>query len=339
MCIKEKLINDQMSINQSFKGPIEDAVKSIYNQLINHKLFKTLGVADEWKTHKLYFHETHNVHPFIIPGLSPFKAIHMCALRAFHFGAPVNTQGQPGSEKGMGCFYTFYKNSHGFWFHNIERRIAEDLSPRSSSMNKSYTYDSDLASEPHYSKKFYYNIKYMSPLIIGNTLDNIHDGQYASTTRTIDYNRKTFSDTNFNMKEQRNNFALMGKEPPYTTKFFDLFSAEPAEHLIVMDTINDKSPWFHHIQGRRKAYRKMLHNYLFEITINGNTRLQAGHTIDLNLKETGAFREKPLGSMYSGTWFVTSVSHVCDRGIHNTRATIVKDGLDFIHEPGTGFGG
>ena len=35
--------------------------------------------------------------------------------------------------------------------------------------------------------------------------------------------------------------------------------------------------------------------------------------------------------MYSGKWFVTNCSHICDNGVFNTRLTVVKDGLDFKH--------
>lgn len=333
---KEKLINDQLTINQSFNGPIEQAVQSIYDQYMNSFLHKQLNVLDDWKTPPINIHETEGVHPFIIPGLTPFRAIDFCSLRAFH---------SDGRDEGYGhgCFYTFYKTDYSFNFHNIEKRIGEDIAPNSSIKNI-YTYDSDLAAEPHYSKKFYYNIKSMSPLMISNTLDNIHSGQYSSTVRMIDFNRKSFKDTHFNLKEKRDLFTVMGKEHPYTTKFFNLFSSDPTEMMVAMDNINDRSPWFQHIKGRRKAYRQMLYNYMFQIVINGNTNVQPGSVIKLELKEAGAKREKPLGSIYSGKWFVTDVNHICDRGIHNTSLTIVKDGLDFVHdkinvEEGQDFGG
>ena len=110
-----------------------------------------------------------------------------------------------------------------------------------------------------------------------------------------------------------------------------MFASDPLETTIVQDTFRPLE-FFSQIQTRRVAYRQMLNNYMFDIVVNGDTRLQVGETIKLELKEASAKSEKPMGSMYSGRWFIVNLVHICDKGLHTTKLTIIKDGLHFKHE-------
>jgi len=82
---------------------------------------------------------------------------------------------------------------------------------------------------------------------------------------------------------------------------------------------------------KKRAYMQMLNHYMFELVIHGDSSMVPGTVIRIKLKEAGASNQKQSGSMYSGKWFVTNCSHICDNGVFNTRLTVVKDGLDFKH--------
>ena len=76
---------------------------------------------------------------------------------------------------------------------------------------------------------------------------------------------------------------------------------------------------------------QMLGHYSMSVTIHGDSSIAAGSVIRINLKESGGPERKSSGSMYSGNWFVTKVDHIYDQEVFNTRLTVVKDGLDFLH--------
>jgi hypothetical protein len=316
---KEKLINDMMTVNQSFTGSTSDVAKTIFNNKIidspKYKQMKTANAGGEilWKQKDIVVDTSVGTQKFIIPGLTPFKALHFLAVRSF------------GGSKFPSSFYTFYEAEDAFHFGNIENwenRIS----------NKEYTYDSELGALPKNHKDYYSNIKYISPLVIKNTMAGIQNGEFANKVTSIDFNRKSFFVTNFNMGEDRNKFKLLGPEFNMSSNFFDTFGNDPVESTIAIDSTKSKfNENFGSIVGKRMAYQQMLGHYSLQIVINGDSSMTVGEVIKLDLKESGAQENKQRGSMYSGSWLITKCDHIADNGLFNTKLTIVKDGLKFTH--------
>ena len=316
---KEKLINDQMTVNQSFAGGTSDMAKNIFNNfIIGSEKYKQLKTANKdgeqiWKEKPIIVDETIGTQKLIIPGLTPFAAMHFLAVRSF------------GGSEFPSSFYTFYEGEDAFHFKNIENwsdDIAEDP----------YTFDDSVSTLPQSHKDFYKNIKYMTPMSMKNTMKGIQKGEFAQKVQAIDFNRKSFTTTNFDMMKERENFNTLGEHFQMSSAFFDMFGAEPVETSIVVDStkgvFNENIPA---IQSRRKSYMQLLSHYSMEITIHGDSSIIAGTVIQINLPESGAPERKISGSMYSGNWYITRVEHVFDKMVFNTKLTVVKDGLDFKH--------
>jgi hypothetical protein len=315
---KDKLINDQMTVNQTFSGSTSDIAKNIFNNYIlgseKYKQMKASGTL--WKEKPIEIDESIGTQNLIIPGITPFAALHFLAVRSF------------GGSKYPSSFYTFYESTTAFHFKNIEK-WEDDVRVQG------YTYDSELGALPHHHKDFYYNIKYMSPLVMKNTMEGIHEGEYAAKTTAIDFNKKSFYVNEFNLKKERESFNILGKEFNMSSSFFDMYGNDPVEEMVVVDSTKGVfNENFASIVGRRNAYMQMLGHYNLNIVINGDSSMTAGSVIKIKLKESGAPEKKTKGSMYSGNWYVTEVAHICDNGVFNTKLTISKDGLDFTHGEG-----
>ena len=317
---KEKLINDQMTVNQSFTGTTSDIAESIFNnKIINSPTYKDMKTANSsgkniWKQKDIVVDESFGTQKFTIPGLTPFKALHFLAVRSF------------GGSEFPSSFYSFYEAEDAFHFSNIENWGSRDI-------DKEYTYDSDLAVLPKNHKDFYTNIKHMSPLVITNTMTGIQNGEFANKVTSIDFNKKSFFVTKFDMNKDRGSFKTLGPEKNMSTAFFDMFGADPVESVIAIDsTRGNFNESFGAIVGRRMGYQQMLGHYSLNIVINGDSSMTVGSVIKLNLKESGAPEKKQKGSMYSGSWLITKCVHNADKGLFNTTLTIVKDGLKFKHE-------
>ena len=316
---KEKLINDQMTVNQSFSGSTSDIAKNIFNNFIigseKYKQLKTVNKNNMliWKEKPIIVDEAIGTQKLTIPGLTPFEAMHFLAVRSF------------GGSEFPSSFYTFYEGEDAFHFKNIENwSVSDDIKP--------YTYDDSVGTLPQSHKDFYKNIKFMSPMSMNNTMTGIQDGEFAHKVQAIDFTKKSFTTTNFNMMKERENFNTLGKHFQMSSAFFDMFGAEPIETTIVIDStkgmFNENLPA---IVSRRRSYMRLLNHYSMEISIHGDSSIVAGSVIQINLPEAGAAHNKLAGSMYSGNWYITRVEHIFDKMVFNTKLTVVKDGLDFKH--------
>ena len=311
---KEKLINDQMTVNQSFEGTTSDVAKNIFNNfIIGSEKFKQMKAAEGWKEKPIVVDESIGIQKFTIPGLTPFAALHFLAIRSF------------GGSLYPSSFFTFFEAEDAFYFKNVENW-------NDSIRFQEYTYDSELGTLPAHHKEFYNNIRFISPLTMRNTMDGIHGGEFASKVTAIDFNKKSFDINEFNLMKERDDFNVLSNQFHMSSAFFDMFGSDAPESTIVVDstkgTFNENMP---SILGRRKAYKQMLGHYTLGIVIHGDTSMVAGTVINIQLKEAGAPEKKQRGSMYSGNWYVTKVEHIVDNNVHNTRLTVVKDGLEFTH--------
>ena len=321
---KEKLINDQVTVNQSFSGSTSEIATKIFNNHLLGEKYKLMKAANGgtdrktiWKDKKLFVDESEGVNKFIIPGLTPFATMHLLARRSF------------GGSKYPGSLFSFYEASDGFHFKNIENWEEPPAD------QDDYTFDSDIRDLKAYDRNFFYNIRSMSPLVIKNTLSGIDNGEFATKIQTIDFHKKSFTNDEFNMLKEREKFNRLGEHFQMSSAFFKMFGKEPVESTIIVDSTTN-SDHIPQIVARRSSYSQLLGHYSFSISVNGDSSLSVGKVIKLKLKEPGAPEKKPKGSMYSGNWLITECEHVCDRGLFVTRLTIVKDGLDFTHKESVG---
>ena len=115
----------------------------------------------------------------------------------------------------------------------------------------------------------------------------------------------------------------------HSNKFFDTIAKDTFyEHLVTKDSTSKESN-IERIAGTREAYRDLLNSYQVTIMVYGDTELNVGDVIELDLTEAGSSGDRNL-SLYSGSWLVQSLNHVCDNEKFNTTLNLSKGGLNHV---------
>ena len=309
---KEKTINDTVTVNKAYLSTISDSVENIFNRNIlsnpTYKLFKT-EKNKVWVDRNITVHPTVGIEDFIIPGLQPFDAIEWLAKRSF------------GGSEFPGSYYVFFENSKGYHFANIEQLIKDGKES-----GPSFIYDPLAASDPAYSKKFFRSIQSLSGMSTPSASQRINDGTFRNSVRTLDLTHQRIVDMHFGMKYSFDKFEHTGAVFNNSSAFYDLLVGEPFEYLMTKDASKPNEN-FENIVGRRHAYINLLTSFQFMAQVYGDTDLNAGQVVHLDLPETGTDKDKQ-SSMYNGFYFVTSLQHVMDREKHNTVLMLAKDSLE-----------
>jgi len=311
---KEKLINDISSVNRHFHGHLDEIATNIYKtDIVKHDEFINMG----WSERDFKADLVDGIQSFIIPGLSPFAAMHFLTLRAF-------------STDFTGSMYAFFENNKGYNFVNLETTIKDSIESNEEDI-PTYTHDSQHNDE-RYSKKYFRNIQTIFPLKMANTLTKIGNGSFSNRVRSIDHVKKRFFDTGFDMEEQYKKFDTTGHVFNMTSAFYNRFCDTPVDFTIIKDTadIENNTESFEHIIGKRKAYMNLLTSFGYNIVVYGDTNLNVGTVINLDLIEGGTSERKDT-SIYTGYYFITDLVHTIDKGKFNTTLSIAKDSLDRVH--------
>lgn len=329
VCVtKEKIISDLSSISRSFDKPESEVAKNIFNnEIIGSKTYKMLKQVNPskgspiWAPRSISVHESINLNvhsdPYIIPSLQPIDAIQWLAYRAI---GPTYTSGS---------YYSFFETPRGFYFANIEEFVRGH-----SNLGAHFTYDPLAVTAPPFHSSYYRNIQWMSPMTMPSPSERMNDGTFTHTVTTVDYCKKRHIKNDFNMYDHQSNrrtkFAVTGNEFPVTESFFNTFATHPIDFMIVKNRATEQD-MVEHVVAKTPAYKNLLSSYIMDIGVYGDTSINAGDVIHIDLPESGAYEQR-MFSMYSGLWFVVSVKHIIDNGKMNTVLSIVKGSLEFTHD-------
>ena len=167
---------------------------------------------------------------------------------------------------------------------------------------------------------------------ISNTLTKIGNGAFSNRVRAIDHVKKRFFDTKFDIEEQYEELNTTGSVFNITSAFYNRFCDTPVDFTIIKDTadIENNTESFEHIIGKKKAYMNLLTSFGHNIVVYGDSNLNVGALIKLDLIEGGTSERKDT-SIYTGYYFITELVHTVDKGKFNTTLSIAKDSLDRQH--------
>ena len=330
---KEKLISDLVTVNRAYEKTISETVKNIFNSdICRHEQYIALGsgnfsgdgVQRKWKKPELYCDDTYGVQKFIVPGLSPFTAMKWLNKRAY------------GGPNYSGSVYRFFQNSTGYHFANLEKRIEngvkQDKRLADTSGNSAvptFTFDNQIQEEPRMSVKHFRNIQTLSSLATPDTLRRVSDGTFSSNVRTIDIVRKSFYDSGYELDKEYSNLQKMGNELNVSNEFIKRFGHSPREHLIFKDTLRENED-FEKVMGKKLSYSKFISSFGYNVTVYGDSNLNVGDVIKLDMRESGTTKTKDI-SMYAGYFLIVNLQHVIDRAKFNTVLTLVKESPDTTH--------
>ena len=316
VCVtKEKLLSDLSIVNRHFKETETEIVKNIFSNTIkNSPKAKQLKAVNQFKDRTLFTTTPPSVgiEDIIIPGLNPMSAFDFLARRAF--GGPS-----------LGSYFEFFENSKGFYFANIEQLI---------NLNKGrgavFNHNPAQHLAATHDSTYYRHIEVLGDIKMPSTANRLINGTLSHSVRKLDYIKKKHNDIKFNMKDSYDGFEQTGKFN-LTDKFFDTFANEqPYEYTVLTDSTASEDH-VEHIVGKRLAYMDMLNSYQLQIVVYGDTGLNVGDVISINLPEPGSHEEKSTDSLYSGFWFVTGVKHSFDASKMNTTLNLSKSGLNEPH--------
>ena len=312
---KEKLINDISNVNKFFSATAADCAQNIWdNNILGHpkyKMLKTLKGID-WKDREFFNSASVGLQDFIIPGLQIDGAMQWLAAKAY--GGPD----YPGS------LYYFFENNLGFHFCNIETYIAINKGS-----GRSFTYNPQQNAHNPKAISQLASIQHISGLSIPGTTERLNNGTFSHSVRSVDLIDKKHSDKNFNMEENFDSFQKPGNIFNTSAKFFkEIGKYSKGEYLVIKDsTLKENN--IEKIVGARRAYTNLLNGFKLSITVYGDSELNVGDVIEINLVESGTSGDRTQ-SIYSGSWLVQALTHVCDNEKFNTTLSLSKGGLEHV---------
>ena len=285
----EHFVQANMDINQSFNLPIHKSAEKVL-QKVNKSTKRD-------KKRKLNFHETSGVDTYIVPGMTPYETMDFFAKRAY-------------SAKYRASLYTFYENSKGYNFHNIEQLIEEQ---RDNAIK--YTYNPNVnVDNANPDRDQQHEIEAITFKPTKNVMSRIKGGAYASQVAEINLLSQSLDRQALLVKENFKDFIHLDK------KGMSLDSK-----AMIDDGLNIiNSTYWKHSNGtktniasivpNRKFYMASLQTVEAELTVPGDSNMHAGKVIEISMLEQNAKSDsKGEEPKITGKYLVTKVNHLFDR--------------------------
>lgn len=308
----ESLLNSSIRISQGFSGKVSNIVEKI---LVSKNLVGT--------NKDITIEPTKNIHKFVIPNMRPFDAITMLARRA------TNTKGHTS--------YLFYETLKGYKFVSVDKLYdKKDIMIYNEAIGGSFE-TTDTANELFSIRK--YKIMETKNMVAGMRL-----GLYASNITMTDIYTKSYKNYKLNYFDEYENHNHLD-ENPIISDVQDPFIKNgihetPNSSFHVMSSTNGKlfssgnsypyqdnniEKW---LLKRKSKLLEMDNSIKLHVEIFGNTKIQAGDVIRLNIRNTSTINDEPYDPFYSGRYLITKLKHVFDDGEsrkHSCFLEVVKD--------------
>ena len=349
-CSPELIRNQSVRVSRAFDGPFDDAVAKIFK--------KSWGLNSK---KKIYIQPTRNNYKFGAPNRRPIDVIQMLANRAVPKTSVLPAyrfyeNGQGFHFRSLDSFY-FPVSSSGMQPHPAMFEYFCDSEETKGSVNTRDNPKSNM----RFVKK--YTIIHTPDLIANN-----RSGTYASKNISHDAYNKTITTSKFNYIEDyfklphiekddaMAEFALYrglipkahydptdlefaNTSAPGRTAYKMISDYNEAKVMVTSNTAkihntnsdsgNRSNEW----TGRRQSANSIFESLAIELHVAGNTHLNIGHIIELNIPRTGAGKDDTMTSqndkLYSGRWLITAIRHNFDMArtepMHNMVLTCSKE--------------
>jgi hypothetical protein len=264
---------------------------------------------------------TNGLQRYIIPNMTPDDAIDFLSSEADSDNHIPN--------------YVFYENSTGYNFRDVNSLVQQE--PKDT-----YTYVStnvkDEEKDPELAVRDYQKIISFYVPKQTNILENTIGGLYRSKTINLDILKKNKTEYNFNYDREFDKFnTLQNYKIPGVVDGIPLLfmmqsrTGHDADNLFASENHLPKRT--NSTINRKVSFQKHISNFTLELTVHGNSELNAGDVIYVRIpnattvKEDDGKRDKYLSGKYlitsvrhkfggkSGTQFVTFLECIKDTGI------------------------
>lgn len=332
----EAIRGNRIRVSQSFDGePSEDIVKKILRdeQLMNSKK-------------EFYYELTSNNYKFVAPNMRPMEFINAVARRCLS------------KEYNNAPTFLFYETVKGFYFRTIDsmmdrknpRFIYRELTPNTIPEGES---------RPNSAINLT-NILNYEVLPTTDVMMNMRKGMYASKLTMIDLVNKTKEDFEYNYfddfqeDKHADAFNAYGSvNAPLASESRDDFQnrlSDYTEAAIFMQAVDRDSPnglfsaryegqydytgtdiW---LQRRKGRFSSLDSAITLRVEVPGNTTLQAGDLIGIEMRNQGILAEDKKDPYFSGRYLVRKLRHEFSYAEGSPKHTVYLDCVrDTIKQP------
>lgn len=312
-------------ISRAFGGDngnlISNMVQSVVNEFVYNKAVKdihrnyrdVLGVRIEKEVN---INKTNGVQRYVIPNMSVDDTIDFFAKES-----DCDTH-MP--------YFIFWENSKGFTFNDLNNLVQQDI-------KEEYTYVStnvrDDENDPEIAVRDYQKIIDFNVIRQTNILGNVKGGLFRQKVINLDILKKNKSEVIFDYAKEHSRMETLQK-----LRIPGEVEGDPVVHLIQSRTGHDACECrtfraenhlpkrINQFIARQQSYKRHLFNTIMEVTVPGNSEIDAGDIIKLNipnatdLDEADGKRDKYL----SGKYLVTSVRHIFGGKTGETFTTVFE---------------
>ena len=325
----ELVKNQRTRVNKSLRGSFSEIVKEMLETVNCQK--------------RLFLEPTRGSKRIVAPNATPFDIISLAAknatsvhnetftpnylffetLKGYNFRSLSSLYAQPVVHK----YDTFIPGTQALFENRIERELQQILDFGMVSGNDSLfnhttgVFGSKLISHNIYTKSFEeYTYNYFDNFENEKHILSYHGGGFpifSETTierkaksRVSDFPSRTFLTSVSKFETDKNNTEINGTEP------HDAFDPENS------------------IQERESTLNQLERGILINIIVHGNTMVNAGDVVEIDIPLTTAFQmlDEEIGGsdrFYSGVFLIKEIKHSFDFGEkkHKSILTLVKDSL------------
>ena len=301
---KELYLSKLKNINFAINDTISTVVTNLYNDnLKDASPIKPISVSP-----------TTGVQDIIIPGKDVIDAIKWLGRRAY-------------SSDWQSSVYSFFQSNRGFYFYNIEQLIDE----KKREVIEKYYHNPWVHHTGTESHIPFYNILDLTITQVNDTLKTLGAGSLA--TNVVDYD---FITKQVNLTEFKGNHATTKNfddegEWIHSGKFLnDVINYDSSAHSTHIKTIDSsKNPdYLTEMIGPRTFYMTKLNSIQAIIEIYGNSDLQAGDLMDIELVNPVDTEDASKKYKFSGRWWITSITHNISQQDYKQNVSIMKNCLN-----------
>tara|TARA_R100000541_G_scaffold5654_3_gene13133 strand:+ start:173 stop:1648 length:1476 start_codon:yes stop_codon:yes gene_type:complete len=338
-CSREFLRNIRTKVSKAYEGKLSDMVQQIVAEKEG---------LDSRKT--LYYEETSNSDKFVMPNISPFKAIGMIAKRAL-------------PEHGNGVGYYYYETTKGLYFQSWENMCAKEATHKRDAVQEFYYMPQNITDEKIDEPKEIHDLKSVEEYKFVNTFHDTAAAQALGTYghRVISHNlfAKDFKETDWNYHNEFNQTVHADQEesdksttnPTVSGNPVDFDNNNVSDYAESMVSLQPTTQFLHNeasgsfgtdvnddgrLEGIRNAQKMQVEaGTTIQMTIKGQTYIQPGNVIDFKVRpvepEGQTADKKTYDPQYSGRYVVCKVRHRVTKQDYKMVLEVKKDSVKEAH--------
>ena len=275
------------------------------------------------KGRKLYVQPTNGKLRVVIPNYTADKAMKFITLKSY-------------SATTTSSSFRFFETFEGYFFGTEEFLIKYAID------NKNVIemfYDAYVVLNPKTVEQQVRTIETLSNNKRVDVPSDIHNGGYMNTVIEVDYVRRKVNELVFDYSNDAKFIDSAGKVTKispdmHSEKFIaDTFTKENSMRMMVFKDYSQEGDipgnlrgdqHYNEIASRRIAHQHHINEVGVTIGLKGRLDIAAGNLIFINASKFSGNKIKEPNNKLSGNYLVATVTHVVDKGILQTVASLIK---------------